>query len=492
MLWALIMQPQTQYTQHVQETFRLTMASMDMLLSDNKPAQIIMSFKDKKFLLCTLQKDKVWQVPLNLIVEKGSVITFSCNGASYIHLTGYVKINISKQPKEDNWVKFFFKQIMDKNITELKNEYIAEMFDYLKKHNAKGMANWIAIYRPSLNKETEDQSCKEQGTKKKHAPTDEARGSKRLKYDNNCERTNESNSNENTKESDDVDDNCQDDESSSDEECDDSSTKDENVDVEMQESKEEKSGERNKNEADDNCQDDESSSDEDCDDSSTKDENVDVEMQESKEEKFGERNKNDVDDNCQDDESSSDDDCDDSSTKDENVDVEMQESKEEKSGDRNKNEKRQGKREITKIEEKFKGGKDDKTNGEEKQKYTIINSHLKTDFEVEVIRSGTGDRMAKKGDNVTTYYVARMMSENHVSRIYEYEKGLGFRFKLGARSRQALRDVDMGVVGMKIGEKRRLTMSYRLAYDIKGSLLHVPPFATIVYDIELKEIDNYD
>ncbi|XP_011692551.1 PREDICTED: 46 kDa FK506-binding nuclear protein-like isoform X3 [Wasmannia auropunctata] len=444
---ALIMQPQTQYTQHVQETFRLTMASMDMLLSDNKPAQIIMSFKDKKFLLCTLQKDKVWQVPLNLIVEKGSVITFSCNGASYIHLTGYVKINISKQPKEDNWVKFFFKQIMDKNITELKNEYIAEMFDYLKKHNAKGMANWIAIYRPSLNKETEDQSCKEQGTKKKHAPTDEARGSKRLKYDNNCERTNESNSNENTKESDDVDDNCQDDESSSDEECD---------------------------------------------DSSTKDENVDVEMQESKEEKFGERNKNDVDDNCQDDESSSDDDCDDSSTKDENVDVEMQESKEEKSGDRNKNEKRQGKREITKIEEKFKGGKDDKTNGEEKQKYTIINSHLKTDFEVEVIRSGTGDRMAKKGDNVTTYYVARMMSENHVSRIYEYEKGLGFRFKLGARSRQALRDVDMGVVGMKIGEKRRLTMSYRLAYDIKGSLLHVPPFATIVYDIELKEIDNYD
>lgn len=84
------------------------------------PVQVMMAFgsDETEYLLCTLDKFDVWQVPLNLNIEEGS-ITFTCNGKGCVHLTGYSKSNLLKKP-ESNLVgntSYFIQKLSD----EVKN-----------------------------------------------------------------------------------------------------------------------------------------------------------------------------------------------------------------------------------------------------------------------------------------------------------------------------------------------------------------------------------
>jgi len=45
---------------------------------------------------------------------------------------------------------------------------------------------------------------------------------------------------------------------------------------------------------------------------------------------------------------------------------------------------------------------------------------------------------------------------------------------------------DLTLMGMVVGEKRRITLPYTLAYDRKGDKeMGIPPFATLVYTVKL-------
>jgi len=48
---------------------------------------------------------------------------------------------------------------------------------------------------------------------------------------------------------------------------------------------------------------------------------------------------------------------------------------------------------------------------------------------------------------------------------------------------------DEGVVGMKKGGKRKLTIPPDLAYGKRGSPPKIPPDSTLTFDIELLDID---
>ena len=50
---------------------------------------------------------------------------------------------------------------------------------------------------------------------------------------------------------------------------------------------------------------------------------------------------------------------------------------------------------------------------------------------------------------------------------------------------EVLAALDEGVVGMRVGAKRRLIVPSDLAYGPRGRLGSVPPFATLIYDVEL-------
>lgn len=67
------------------------------------------------------------------------------------------------------------------------------------------------------------------------------------------------------------------------------------------------------------------------------------------------------------------------------------------------------------------------------------------------------------------------------------KSGEGFKFLLGRG--EVIRGWDIGVAGMKVGSKRRITCPPQMAYGAKGSPPVIPPNATLVFEVELRGIN---
>jgi FKBP-type peptidyl-prolyl cis-trans isomerase FkpA len=65
--------------------------------------------------------------------------------------------------------------------------------------------------------------------------------------------------------------------------------------------------------------------------------------------------------------------------------------------------------------------------------------------------------------------------------------GQPFRFPVGAG--QVIKGWDQGVIGMKIGESRRLIIPADLAYGDSGAGGVIPPGAALIFDIDLVAIE---
>ncbi|XP_026750064.2 46 kDa FK506-binding nuclear protein [Galleria mellonella] len=90
MFWGLIMEPNKRYTQVVEKPFHISQAAMDISTGDNDACQVMVVVDGKNFLVCTLQKNKCIQVPLDLYFKTGDNISFLTNGKCNVHLTGYL------------------------------------------------------------------------------------------------------------------------------------------------------------------------------------------------------------------------------------------------------------------------------------------------------------------------------------------------------------------------------------------------------------------
>lgn len=67
------------------------------------------------------------------------------------------------------------------------------------------------------------------------------------------------------------------------------------------------------------------------------------------------------------------------------------------------------------------------------------------------------------------------------------ERGVPFTFVVGAG--HVIQGWDKGVVGMKIGEKRRLIIAPALGYGVRGVPGVIPGNATLIFDVELIAIN---
>lgn len=110
------------------------------------------------------------------------------------------------------------------------------------------------------------------------------------------------------------------------------------------------------------------------------------------------------------------------------------------------------------------------------------NTNNVLDVTDEVVGTGT---VAAAGDSVTVNYVGTLTdgtvfdaSANHGSQ--------GFTFTLGAG--QVIKGWDEGIVGMKVGGKRKLVIPPSLAYGANGMAGVIPPNATLTFEVELLNV----
>ena len=64
-----------------------------------------------------------------------------------------------------------------------------------------------------------------------------------------------------------------------------------------------------------------------------------------------------------------------------------------------------------------------------------------------------------------------------------------FTFTLGVGS--VIKGWDLGVKGMKVGGKRKLTIPSDLGYGDKGAGNLIPPGATLIFEVELLDVEAY-
>ncbi|KAJ2011706.1 peptidylprolyl isomerase fpr3, partial [Coemansia sp. S610] len=100
---------------------------------------------------------------------------------------------------------------------------------------------------------------------------------------------------------------------------------------------------------------------------------------------------------------------------------------------------------------------------------------------VETKTEGAG-APAKKGQRVGMYYIGKLTN----GKVFDQNtKGKPFWFRLGAG--EVIKGWDTGIIGMKKGEERRLTIPGPMAYGSRGAPPDIPPHATLVFDIRLVE-----
>jgi FKBP-type peptidyl-prolyl cis-trans isomerase len=107
----------------------------------------------------------------------------------------------------------------------------------------------------------------------------------------------------------------------------------------------------------------------------------------------------------------------------------------------------------------------------------------KSGLNSDILREGTGSG-AKTSDLLTVHYNAFLTSGQKVDS--SYERGRTLTFKLGAGA--VIIGWDTALVGMKTGEKRKVTVPASQAYGSKGQN-KVPPNATVIFEIELLKIE---
>lgn len=108
-----------------------------------------------------------------------------------------------------------------------------------------------------------------------------------------------------------------------------------------------------------------------------------------------------------------------------------------------------------------------------------------SELKVEVLNEGTGEG-AKNGDNVSVHYTGVL--EDGTKFDSSIDRGAPFSFTLGAGN--VIKGWDMGVLGMKVGEKRKLTIPSNLAYGPSGVPGSIPGGATLIFEVELFGINQ--
>ena len=107
------------------------------------------------------------------------------------------------------------------------------------------------------------------------------------------------------------------------------------------------------------------------------------------------------------------------------------------------------------------------------------------DLLIEDITVGDGAE-ATAGQFVSVHYVGVSHSTGEQFDA-SWDRGEAFQFPLGGG--RVIAGWDQGVQGMKVGGTRKLTIPPDLGYGARGAGSVIPPNATLLFEVELLEVD---
>lgn len=96
------------------------------------------------------------------------------------------------------------------------------------------------------------------------------------------------------------------------------------------------------------------------------------------------------------------------------------------------------------------------------------------------------DIQAHKGDKIKVHYRGKLTDGT----VFDssFERGDPIEFELG--SGQVIKGWDQGILGMCVGEKRKLKIPAKLGYGDQGAPPSIPGGATLIFDTELVSVNG--
>jgi len=107
------------------------------------------------------------------------------------------------------------------------------------------------------------------------------------------------------------------------------------------------------------------------------------------------------------------------------------------------------------------------------------------ELKIEDISVGEGVEVGE-GDFVTVHYTGTLTDGAKFDS--SIDRGEPFSFKVGAG--EVIEGWDKGLLGMKVGGKRKLIIPSELGYGQEGAGGDIPPNSTLIFEIELLKVEK--
>lgn len=108
-----------------------------------------------------------------------------------------------------------------------------------------------------------------------------------------------------------------------------------------------------------------------------------------------------------------------------------------------------------------------------------------------LVPAAAGAQGLKAGQRVKVHYTGWLDEQGKAGKKFDssVDRGTPFTFTVGAG--QVIKGWDEGVLGMKVGEKSRLSIPADLAYGAQGAGNGViPPNSNLIFEVELLGLDS--
>ncbi|XP_019230899.1 PREDICTED: peptidyl-prolyl cis-trans isomerase FKBP43 [Nicotiana attenuata] len=116
-----------------------------------------------------------------------------------------------------------------------------------------------------------------------------------------------------------------------------------------------------------------------------------------------------------------------------------------------------------------------------KVKSTVIRT-LSNGLTIEELATGEPDgKLAAPGKKIKVYYTGKLKENGQI--FYSNIGKSPYKFRLG--DKDIIEGWNLGLDGMRVGDKRRLTVPPSMGYGNQGAEENIPPNSWLVYDIEL-------